>query len=1031
MWEFLQRSKLAVLALCAMLVLAGLMVVPGLPVEPVPDISPQQVLVSVTSPGLATEEVEKQITFPLEASLTGLPDLIDLRSVSRTGLSVVYLQFSDTSNLDLDRTRVNERLQKAREAIGVPVSVAMGPLATGMGEIMQMQIDGDGRYSPLDLNRLMTWSVAPQLRLVPGVADVNVNGGAEETYTLTLDPARLRAHDIALGRIYAAIESNNASSGGGWISRGAEQQVVVGRALVGSLADFGAIPVAMGANGLAIRLRDLGRVSLEARLRLGAVTRDGGGEIVNGVVLMQKGASSNATLDAIDAALPAIQQTLPPGVTLKPFYRRSTLTDETIRTIKENLVLGACLVFVTLLVVLGNWRAALVIVSVIPVSLVMAFVGMRVFGISANLLSLGAIDFGMIVDGSLVVVEHLMVERARNRPGESLDSLAIHTVRTVLRPVSFAIFVIIMVYLPILTLQGVEGRMFRPMAQTIIMGLVTSLIYCFVVVPILSALLMRHAPQDRETRVVQYLRRRYEPTLEWCAAHTRSVFMGTACIFLLALVLASRLGGEFVPQLEEGALVVNAMRLPSASLPTVLASVTQEERLLRSFPEVETVVSNTGTAAIPTDPMGTNETDSFVFLRPRHQWRAGMTQSKLVSAMSAKLSHDLPDAAYSFTQPIEMRMDDLLSGVRTQLAISVYGDDLSMLDKLAAHLVSVIASVPGAADVAQQGEGTVAYLHIDINRDAAARLGVAVPEILSTIEAVGGHIGRPVIIDNALIPTQIRFAGGAVASATRIGGLQIRREDGRGWVLLKDVAHITVDETTARIDRDSLRRRVIVQANVRGRDVKSFVLAAQAKVGASLHLPPGYRLEWAGQFRNLDSAMTRLAQVVPVALVLIFVFLVLALGSPRAALLVFINLPIAATGGIFALAIRGLPFSIAAGIGFIALFGVAILNGVVLVSQIRDYRLTGMGAAEAAFAAAKARFRPVLATASVASLGFFPMAFSGSAGAEVERPLASVVIGGLITSTLLTLLVLPLLYARFFSREDASRPAQEVDQPMR
>ncbi|MFC0509566.1 efflux RND transporter permease subunit [Asaia spathodeae] len=1028
MWQFLQANKLAVLALCTLLVLAGLLVVPGLPVEPVPDISPQQVLVSVTAPGLATEEVEKQITFPLEASLTGLPDLVDLRSVSRTGVSVVYLQFDEHSDLDLDRTRVNERLQKARESIAVPVSLSMGPLATGMGEIMQIQIRGDKHYSPLALNRLMTWSVAPQLRLVPGVAEVNVNGGAEETYTLTLDPARMRAHDIPIGRIYAAIESNNASSGGGWIAQQAEQQIVVGRALVGSLADFASIPVSMGANGVVLRLRDLGAVSLGARLRLGAVTRDGQGEIVNGVVLMQKGASSNATLAAINRALPDISRSLPPGVTLEPFYSRSTLTNETVHTIKENLLLGAALVFITLFFVLGNWQAALVIISVIPVSLVAAFVGMRLFGISANLLSLGAIDFGMIVDGSLVVVEHLMVERSRNEKGETLESLAVHTLRAVLRPVSFAIFVIIMVYLPILTLQGVEGRMFRPMAQTIIMGLLTSLMYCFVVVPVLSALALRHARQDRETRLVVRLRGVYEPALAWCATHAKTVFMTTGAVFVLALLLASRLGGEFVPQLEEGALVVTSMRLPSASLPTVLRSVTRQEQILREFPEVETVVSNTGTSAIPTDPMGTNETDSFVFLKPRSAWRAEMTQAKLVAAMSSRLSHDLPDAAYSWTQPIEMRMDDMLSGVRSQIAISIYGDDLTLLNKLAGKVVGMVASIPGAADVAQQGEGTVPYLHIDVNRDAAARLGVAVPEILATIEAIGGHIGRPVILDNALVPTQIRYREGATASAERIGGLQVRREDGRGWVLLKDVTRFSVEQGNARIDRDSLHRRVVVQANVRGRDVKSFVTEAQAKVSKGLVLPSGYRLTWAGQFRNLDSAMKRLGMVVPIALLLIFVFLILALGTPRAALLVFINLPIAATGGIYALALRGLPFSIAAGIGFIALFGVAILNGVVLVSQIRDFRHAGMAAAEAAFAAAKARFRPVLATASVASFGFFPMAFSASAGAEVERPLATVVIGGLITSTLLTLLVLPLLYARFFT--DGPQQAAEAQRPV-
>ncbi|GBQ09365.1 efflux RND transporter permease subunit [Swaminathania salitolerans] len=1020
MWMALQKNRLAVLGLALLCVLAGLLAVPGLPVEPVPDISPRQVLVSVTAPGLATEEVEKEITFPIESSLTGLPGLIDLRSVSRNGVSVVYLQFEDGSDIDLDRSRVSERLQRARAAIVPPVTVTMGPLATGMGEIMQIEIRGDSRYSPLALNRLMTWSVAPQLRLVPGVADVNVNGGAEETYLLTIDPARLRSHNVSLETVYAAIERDNAASGGGWIAHQAEQRVVVGRALIGSLAAFGAIPVANGPDGSTIRLRDLGRVSLGGRQRLGAVTRDGKGEIVNGVVLMQEGASSNAVLASIARALPAIEKQLPPGVTLRQLYSRATLTDETIRTIRENLALGAVLVFLTLLVVIGDWRAALVIISVIPVSLVMAFVGMRFFGISANLLSLGAIDFGMIVDGSLVIVEHMMVERARDGGRRSMTELAVRTVRLVSRPVIFAVLVIIVVYLPVLTLEGVEGRMFRPMAQTIIMGLLVSLTYCFVVVPVLSALLLRGRGDDRETRFVRLCRRFYEPALVWCGRHARAVFGATGLLMGVALFLAADLGGEFVPQLEEGALVVSAMRLPSASLPTVLASVTAEERILRQFPEVETVVSNTGTAAIPTDPMGVGETDSFVFLKPRSTWRAGMTQARLVDEMNAKLTHDMPDAAYSWTQPIEMRMDDLLSGVRTQLAISIYGDDLPVLDTLAAQVVQAVSGVRGAADVARQGEGTVPYLHIDVDRDAAGRFDIAVPEILATIEAIGGHIGRPVILDNALIPTQIRFPSAVSRSIDRIGRLQLRRQDGKGWALLKDVTRIRLDQGPSRIDRDGLHRRVVVQANIRGRDVSSFVAEARRKVSA-IALPPGYRLAWSGQFRNLQTAMARLERVVPVALTLIFVLLVAALGSPRAAGLVFCNLPVAAMGGVFALALRGLPFSIAAGIGFIALFGVAILNGVVLLSQIGTFRAAGSSAAEAAFAAARSRFRPVLATASVASLGFFPMAFSGSAGAEVERPLATVVIGGLVSSTALTLFVLPVLYARLFGGSGAIR----------
>ncbi|MDE7539603.1 efflux RND transporter permease subunit [Gluconobacter sphaericus] len=1022
MLHFLQSNRFVLLGLLVALMIGGIMTVPGLPVEPVPDISPKQVMVSVTAPGLATEEVEKLITFPVEASLTGIPGVTDLRSVSRTGVSAVYLQFDDATDIDLDRTRVAERLQAARDSITMPgVSVSMGPLATGMGEIMQLQIRGAG-LSLMELNRLMTWTVVPQLRLVPGVVDVNVNGGSVETYQVAVDPARMRAFGVSVSEIVQAVDTNNASSGGGWIAHHAEQNVVVGRALVGSLADFGAIPVKLGTDGHVIRLRDMGVVSAGPRTRLGAVTRDGQGEAVIGVVMMQTGASSNATLAAIGRALPTIRQALPPGVTLEPFYSRASLTGQTIHTVKENLLIGAALVLFVLVVVLGDWRAALVIVSVIPASLVAAMAGMRLFGVSANLLSLGAIDFGMIVDSSLVVVEHIMVERGESHGTRPFAALTADAAKAVIRPVSFAIFVIIMVYLPVLTLQGIEGKMFRPMAQTVIMALLASLVYCFVCVPVLAAMLMRKVQADRETVFVRTVRRYYEPALRWTEHHSGRLLIVTGVAFLAALLIGGRLGGEFVPQLEEGSLVLTSTRLPGASLDTVLEGVTAEEKILRSFPEVKTVVSSTGTAAIPTDPMGTNETDTFIFLRPREEWKTASTQAGLVTKINDVLEKTRPDAAYSWSQPIQMRMDDLLAGVRTQLAISVYGDDLAELNRIAGQVVETLHTVRGAADVALQGSGTVPFLHIDVNRDAAARLGVSVPDILAVVEAVGGHVGKPVTVQGAIIPTQVRLREDAVSSADRIGHLQVRRADGQGWVLLSQVADIVLSDGVSRIDRDNIHRRVIVQANIRGRDVSSFVAAAQQAVGQKIRMPQGYRMVWAGQFRNLQSALHRLFIVVPIALALIFLLLVAALGSFGAAALVFANLPMAATGGIFVLAIRGLPFSIAAGIGFIALFGVAILNGVVLVSQIRVFRQEGFAAAEAAFQAARSRLRPVLATASVASLGFFPMAFSGGSGAEVERPLASVVIGGLISSTLLTLFVLPTLYARFFGAEGREAP---------
>ncbi|RBM05906.1 efflux RND transporter permease subunit [Novacetimonas cocois] len=1009
--EALLRARVLVLGGLGLLLAAGIMVVLGLPVEAVPDISPKQVLVSVVAPGLATEEVEKLITFPVEASMTGIPGMTDLRSVSRGGVSVVYVQFADDTDINLDRTRVNERIQQARASISVPgITVGMGPLATGMGEIMQFQIRGAGR-SLMELNRIMNWTVVPQMRLVPGVVDVNVNGGAEETYEVTLEQARLIAASLSVGEVYRAVDANNAASGGGWITHHAEQQSVVGRGLVGSLADFGNIAVRTNADGSVVRLRDLGRIATGARTRLGAVTRDGRGEIVIGVVMMQSGASSDATLAAINRALPGIRQALPAGVTLEPYYTRATLTGQTIATVRDNLLMGAVLVAGVLVVVIGSWQAALVIASVIPVALVCAMAGMRQFGISANLLSLGAIDFGMIVDGSLVVIEHVLSRRGEEPEAEFIP-LVISSVQQVMRPVGFAILVIIMVYLPILTLQGIEGHMFRPMAQTVIMALLASLAYCFVCVPVLAALALGRVRPVGDTRLIAFLRRPYARMVTWGEGHPRILFGGTLAVLVVSAGLATRLGGEFIPQLDEGALTVTTTRLPSASLDTVLASVTRQEQILRRFPEVRSVVSNTGTSAIPTDPMGVNETDSFIFLNPPSTWKTARTQAGLVAAMDDTLRRELPDALYSWSQPVQMRMDDLLSGVRTQIAVSIFGDDLSTLADLGDRVVAAISAVRGAADVAAAGDGTVPLIVADIDRTQAASRDVAVQDILDTVEAVGGHIGRPVIVGNAIIGTQVRLDPRNVASAAAIGNLQVRRMDGQGSVMLSQVAHVHEVDGPPRISRDGVRRRMVVQANVRGRDLASFVAEAQARVAHDVRLPSGYTTQWDGQFRNLQSAMRRLEIVLPVALGLIFVLLVVAFGAVRPALLVFVNLPVAATGGVMALTARGMPFSISAGIGFIALFGVAILNGVVLVSEIAALRARGMAVAQAAFVAAKSRFRPVMATALVASLGFFPMAFSQSAGAEVERPLASVVIGGLVTSTLLTLLVLPTLYAR-------------------
>ncbi|GBQ96169.1 cobalt/zinc/cadmium resistance heavy metal efflux pump protein CzcA [Acetobacter nitrogenifigens DSM 23921 = NBRC 105050] len=1035
----LLSRRRAVLGAAVLLMIVGVFDLRSLAVEPVPDISPRQVLVSVSAPGLPTQEVERLVTLPVETVLSGVVGLDTMRSVSRTGVSVLYLQFGDNTNIYRDRELVSQRLAEARDAVPIHhVSISMGPMTTGMGEIMHLQILGPGR-SLAELNRIMTWSVVPKLRLVPGVVDVNVNGGAAETYEVELDPQTLRRYGVSAEDVFDAVDTGNEAAGGAWIEHNDEQRVIVGRSLIDSLDELGAIEVRSGPNGEAIHVRDLGAVH-EGRLpRLGAVTRDGEGEIVNAVVLLREGANARQALARIKKALPELNRSLPQGVRLVPYYSRSTLTNVTIMTVRDNLLMGAALVFVVLMAVIGDWRAALVIISVIPFSLLVAMVGMNHLGISANLLSLGAIDFGMIVDSALVIVETVLSRRPT--PGMSFAEGIAATVSLIARPVTFAILIIILVYLPILTLEGIEGRMFRPMAETVILGLLASLAFALVCVPPLCLMLMKppamhenHAEADHEdaehddetghdTRLIAFLRRGFLPASRYCVANTGRVTLVALAIFAVSALLATRLGGEFIPQLQEGDLIVTSTRLPGISLEASVRAVNAIENTLKRFPEIRTLVSNTGTSAIPTDPQGGEQTDTYILLKSRSEWRTADTQEGLVRAFDEALRKYNPGSLYNWSQPIQMRMDDLQSGVRSQIAVGVYGPDLKVLTALTAKIAQVIAAVPGAADVAPQDVGTIPYLHIDVDRQAVARLNVPTSEVLDVVESIGGHVGPPVSLDAALIPTEVRIEPSSRDTLEKIRLLPVVTRDDH-VVDLSQVAHITLDDGPAAIRRIQGERRMMVQANVRGRDLASFVSAAQAAVAKDAALPPGYRVEWSGQFKNLQTASARLAVVVPITLGLIFLLLILALGDPWLAGLVFVNLPFAATGGVIAIWLRGMPFSISAGIGFIALFGVATLNGVVLISWVKEKRRNGMDAFSAATTAARERFRPVMATASVACLGFFPMAFSMSEGAEVEKPLATVVIGGLVSCTALTLLVLPSLYIKLSHWRERRAPGR-------
>ena len=1019
--HWLIEKRFFLFCIIALLMVAGLADLSSLPVEPVPDISPRQVLVSVVAPGLPTEEVEKLVTSPVEKVMSGVVGLTTMRSVSRTGVAVLYLQFDDDTDIYQAREQVSQRLPQARDAVSVHgFSIDMGPMATGMGEILHLQIKGRDQ-TPEDLNRLMVWNVVPRLRLVSGVVDVNINGGASETYEVALDPMALRRYGVSVSDTFEAVDTGNEAAGGAWIEHNDEQHVIVGRSLIDDLAELGEIQVRSGPNGEVVHLRDVGTIRKGRRPRMGGVTRDGQGEIVSAVVLLREGASARATLSELEKQLPNIQASLPQGVTLEPYYSRENLTEKTIDTVRENLSLGALLVLVVLLLVIGDWRASLIIISVIPFSLVMAMVGMRHLGISANLLSLGAIDFGMVVDSSLVIVENVLHRRRYDTP---LPTTILTTVRSVIRPVTFAVLIIALVYLPVLTLQGVEGRMFRPMAETVILALLASLIFSLLCIPALCVFLGRGKPAthegsgDHHTRFIAFMWRIFKPASVYCMNHTKQV-MGIATLFLLvSFFLATRLGGEFIPQLQEGDLVVTSTRLPGICLDPSLRAALAIERTLKSFPDVETVISNTGTSAIPTDPQGSEQTDTYVILKPRSEWKTAQTQEGLVRAFSAALERRNPGSLYNWSQPIQMRMDDMLSGVRSQIAVGIYGPDMRVLSRLATKVSDIISRVPGAADVAPQDVGTIPYLHIDVNRTMAGRLNVDTSSVMDVVEALGGHFGPPVSVDDALIPTEVRFAPDARKDLEDIRTLPVVTRDDR-LVNLSQVSSIVLNDGPPAIRRDQGIRRTMVQANVRGRDLSSFVSAAQEAVAKNIKLAPGYHMEWNGQFRNLQTAVARLEIVVPIMLGLIFLLLLMALGELGLAALVFVNLPFAATGGILALYGRGMPFSISAGIGFIALFGVATMNGLVLVSHIRDLRRGGLMPFEAAVEAVRDRFRPVMATATVACFGFFPMAFSMSDGAEVEKPLATVVIGGLVSCTMLTLLVLPSLYAWLYRNSKA------------
>jgi cobalt-zinc-cadmium resistance protein CzcA len=1001
------QNRLMTIILMVVLVGFGLRAMITLPIDAVPDVTPNVVQIVTRAPGLAPPEAEKFITFPVEVSMRGLPGITEIRSVSSFGLSTVWVYFTEKYDIYFARRLVMERLPEARELIPEGYgSPEMTPVSTSLGEIFQFEVAGANR-SAMELRSILDWQITPPLKSIPGVVEVDSFGGELKTFELQLDPNALVAYGISLTDIFSALEKNNAATGGGYLVRGGEQEIVRGTGLIKKLSDVEHIVVG-SRGGVPIYASNLGKVAFAPRIRQGAVTRDGKGEIVCGIVMMLIGENSRVVVERVKKKIAELAPRLPAGVEIRPYYDRASLISRTISTVVRNLVEGALLVTLILFLFLGDIRASLICAAVIPLSMLVAFLGMNWLGVSGNLMSLGAIDFGLIVDGSVVMVENIFRRLAQGSDhGGSVSHRIFEAGREVLRPIVFAIGIIIIVYLPILTFENVEGKMFRPMALTVGFALVGSLVCALTFVPVMASLLISRVSHG-EPWLARVCGRAHAFITRAIAPHPL-LAVGVAGLLLIgSFSLAPFLGSEFIPSLDEGTVNLDVLRVPSISLDGAVADATRTEKVLQALPEVTTVVSRIGHSELATDPTGPDESDVYVFLKPREQWRF-KHHDDLVSEIERLLESKVPEDNFGFSQPIEERLNDMIAGIKGDVAIHVYGDDFDKMMAMGRKIFGVVSALPGAADGKIAPRAGLPDLNIEIDRPAVARYGINVSDVLAAIETIGGKVVGQVVEGDARYLLQVRFAQEARSSLDQIDDIKIAAPDGK-LIPLAQLARFTSHEGPVSIWRENLTRRVSVAINVRGTDLGSFVASAQKAIAEKIQMPRGWWLEWGGQYENLQRASHRLMLLVPVSLLLILVLLYNTFTSMRTALLIFGNVLIGASGGIFALALRGLVFSITAGVGFITLFGVSVLNGVVLVSEINRLRETGMRVDEAVTEASRDRLRPILMASMVALFGFIPMAISSHAGAEVQRPLATVAIGGLLTSTPFTLYILPMLY---------------------
>ncbi|CAN1565427.1 COG3696 Putative silver efflux pump [Fimbriimonadaceae bacterium] len=1016
--HFSLTQRFFVIIATILMVAVGIVSWQQLTLDAVPDITTNQIAINTETGGMSPEEVEKMVTFPIETAIGGIPGVEQVRSLSQYGLSQVIVTFRDDVETYFARNLVNERLTNVKESLPSGIEAPqMGPVSTGLGDIYMYALESKTR-SPMELRSLQDWTIAPQIRTVAGVAEVNAADGSVKQYQVIVEPSALLARGIAVDEVVTALQKNNQNAGGGVLERNGERVLIRSVGLATKISDIEKIVVKTEA-GIPVLIREVATVQLGIPVLTGISTKDGK-EAMTVTVMMLKGANGRTVADAVNARVNEIRAQLPDDVSLTTVYNRSDLVGESVHTVEKSLLEGGFLVIAVLLLLLGNWRGAVIVAIAIPLSMLFAIIGMNRFGISGNLMSLGAIDFGLIVDGAVVMIENAVrrLAEAREHKGSTLDRKEVrHSVwescREVAKPTAFAVTIITVVYLPILALEGTEGKMFKPMAFTVVFALIGALILTMTLIPVLASMFLSGDTKEGRNPIMEFLSRIYRVALGF-ALKQRAVTVGFALLLLvLAGVLFTKLGSEFIPQLDEGSIVIQPVRVRTVDAEQTVKLVTAFEKKVLEVPEVTTVFSRSGTPEVATDPMPLSLTDSFVMLQPREKWRAGMTKEKLIEELTEKVNQ-VPGQGYNFSQPIQMRFSELVSGVKADIGIKIFGEDLRELKTKADEIASVVRDLPGAQDVEVEQVDEVPVLQIEIDRDAIARVGVSVDDIQELVKvALGGEPVGQIIEGDRRFALTVKLPDRIRNDVNEIRSILIETPDG-GAVPLSSLAQIEIAPAPAQISREMGKRRVVVQLNVRGTDLGSFVLAAQNAIKGSVQLKEGYYITWGGQFENLQKASARLTLVVPIALSLIFVLLFSTFGSFRQAFLIFTGVPLAITGGIIGLFIRGMPFSITAGVGFIALSGVAVLNGVVMVSAINRLREEGkLGVVEAVREGAAQRLRPVLMTALVAALGFIPMAINTGIGAEVQRPLATVVIGGIISATILTLLVLPVLYTWF------------------